>query len=178
MVFSYEQLRKEELRVDISTFEFDEAPVDDMRLMIGALMDKYNLIGTATGRLTSNRFHIANTPKSGPSPSLHYMNGRLRVEGQHGPDVWAGTLGYADKGTTAIKLTLADRRGDGSYASVDLAFAARGRRRSTTSTTSRGSNCRRRKLRGTRARTVAKCSGFLVEEVSTPAWRAYGSPLR
>jgi len=119
MVFSYKQLRKEELRVDISTFEFDEAPVDDMRLMIGALMDKYNVTGTATGRFASDRFHIANTPKSGPSPALHYMNGRLRVEGQHGPDVWAGTIGYADKGTTAIKLTLADRRGDGSYA-IDL----------------------------------------------------------
>jgi hypothetical protein len=61
MVFSYEQLRKEELRVDISTFEFDEAPVDDMRLMIGALMDKYNVTGTATGRFASDRFHIANT---------------------------------------------------------------------------------------------------------------------
>ena len=28
MVFSYGQLCKEELRVDSSTFEFDEAPVD------------------------------------------------------------------------------------------------------------------------------------------------------
>lgn len=114
MVFPYK-----DIEVDVSTFEFDDAPVDDMRLMIGALMDKYNVIGTVTGRFATDRFHIANTPKSGPSPSLRYVNGRLHVEGHHGPDVWAGTLDYENNRTTAIKLTLADRRGDGSYA-IDL----------------------------------------------------------
>ena len=114
MVFPYK-----DIEVDVSTFEFDDAPVDDMRLMIGALMDKYNVIGTVTGRFATDRFHIANTPKSGPSPSLRYVNGRLHVEGQHGPDVWAGTLDYADKTTTTIKLTLANRHGDGSYI-IDL----------------------------------------------------------
>lgn len=97
-------------------FPYKDIEVD---IMIGALMDKYNVTGTATGRFASDRFHIANTPKSGPSPSLRYVNGRLHVEGHHGPDVWAGTLDYENNRTTAIKLTLADRRGDGSYA-IDL----------------------------------------------------------
>lgn len=102
MAFSYEQLR-----VDISTFEPD---------MPEALVDKYIRSGTATARFASARSHIANAPKSGPSPALRYVAGRLYVEGQHGPDVWAGTLSYADEHTTAVKLTLADRRCDGSYA--------------------------------------------------------------
>lgn len=73
--------------------------------------------GASMGRFSSSddHFNISNTPKSGPNPTLRYVDGRLIVEGQYGPDAWAGTLDYAAPHTLEVKLTPANRRCDGSY---------------------------------------------------------------
>lgn len=98
-------------RTALDELGIDEPDPDDV--VFGA----YNCEGTKTGRFSSKEgsFNMSNTPKSGPNPALRYVDGRLTVEGQYGPDAWAGTLDYVGPRTLEIGLKPANRRCDGSY---------------------------------------------------------------
>lgn len=51
---------------------FEASVEDGMRHM-----NEYNTTGTLTSRFAYAQLHIANTPKSGSGPSLHYVNAAL-----------------------------------------------------------------------------------------------------